>query len=139
MFYLHQKNEDISLSDLGEELQVSTATANDTIKKSQTEGVIISKNYKPKRIIEKGKQQAAEIIRKHRLFKMFLMKFDWEEVHEIREELEHIKTNKIFNLMDELMGFPKIDPHGSPLTDKTEISINLTTIGFLKFPYNQLV
>lgn len=46
------------------------------------------------------------------------MKFGWEEVHEIAEELEHIKTDKFFNRMDELMGFPRIDPHGSPLTDK---------------------
>jgi DtxR family Mn-dependent transcriptional regulator len=121
LFYLHQKNEDISLSDLGEELQVSKPTANDMIKKLQVEGIIISKKYKPIRITEKGKQRAAEIIRKHRLSEMFLMqimKFGWEEVHEIAEELEHIKTEEFFNRMDELMGFPRIDPHGSPIPDK---------------------
>ncbi|MBA3985512.1 MAG: metal-dependent transcriptional regulator [Flavobacteriales bacterium] len=121
LFYLHQKNEDISLSDLGEELQVSKPTANDMIKKLQSEGIVISKKYKPIRITEKGKQRAAEIIRKHRLSEMFLlqiMKFGWEEVHEIAEELEHIKTDKFFDRMDELMGFPIIDPHGSPIPDK---------------------
>lgn len=121
LFYLHQKNEDISLSDLGEELQVSKPTANEMIKKLQTEGIVISKKYKPIRITEKGKQRAAEIIRKHRLSEMFLlqiMKFGWEEVHEIAEELEHIKTDKFFDRMDKLMGFPTTDPHGSPIPDK---------------------
>ena len=121
LLYLHQKNEDISLSDLGEELQVSKPTANEMIKKFQTEGIVISKKYKPIRITEKGKQRAAEIIRKHRLSEMFLMhimKFGWEEVHEIAEELEHIKTENFFDRMDELMGFPTIDPHGSPIPDK---------------------
>jgi len=54
LFYLHQKNEDISLSDLGEELLVSKPTANDMIKKLQVEGIIISEKYKPIRITEKG-------------------------------------------------------------------------------------
>ena len=121
LFYLHQKSEDISLSELGEELKVSKPTANEMIKKLQQEGIVISKKYKPIKITEKGKQSAAEIIRKHRLSEMFLlqvMKFGWEEVHEIAEDLEHIKTDKFFDRMDELMGFPKTDPHGSPIPDK---------------------
>ena len=121
LFYLHQKNDAISLSELGEELNVSKPTANEMIKKLQQEGIVISKKYKPIKITEKGKQNAAEIIRKHRLSEMFLlqvMKFGWEEVHEIAEDLEHIKTDKFFDRMDELMGFPKTDPHGSPIPDK---------------------
>ena len=121
LFYLPQNSEDISLSELGEELKVSKPTANEMIKKLQKEGIVISKKYKPIKITEKGKQSAAEIIRKHRLSEMFLlqvMKFGWEEVHEIAEDLEHIKTDKFFDRMDELMGFPKTDPHGSPIPDK---------------------
>jgi DtxR family Mn-dependent transcriptional regulator len=121
LFYLHQKNEDISLSDLGEELLVSKPSANDMIKKLQAEGFVVSEKYKPIRITEKGKQRAASIIRKHRLSEMFLsqiMKFGWEEVHDIAEELEHIKADKLFDRMDELLGFPTTDPHGSPIPDK---------------------
>lgn len=121
LFYLHQKDEAISLSDLGEELQVNKSTANDMIKKLQADGIVISEKYKPIKITEKGKQRAAEIIRKHRLSEMFLMQimeFGWEEVHEIAEELEHIKTNQFFDRMDELLGFPTTDPHGSPIPDK---------------------
>jgi len=121
LFYLHQKSEDISLSHLGEELQVSKPTANDMIKKLQSEGMVISEKYKPIRITEKGKKEAAKIIRKHRLSEIFLlqiMNFGWEEVHEIAEELEHIKIDKFFDRMDELLGFPTTDPHGSPIPDK---------------------
>ncbi len=122
LFYLHQKNEAISLTDLGEELQVSKPTANDMIKKLQADGIVISEKYKPIKITHKGKQKAAEIIRKHRLSEMFLlqiMEFGWEEVHDIAEELEHIKTLKFFDRMDELLGFPTTDPHGSPIPDKS--------------------
>jgi DtxR family Mn-dependent transcriptional regulator len=121
LFYLHQKEENISLSDVGKELGVSKPTANNMIKKLQIDGIVVSEKYKPIRITEKGKKQAASIIRKHRLSEMFLlqiMKFGWEEVHEIAEELEHIKSEKIFDRMDKLLGFPTIDPHGSPIPDK---------------------
>jgi len=121
LFHLHQKNEEISLSDLGEELQVSKPTANDMVKKLKSEGFVLSEKYKPIRITEKGKQMAASIIRKHRLSEMFLsqiMEFGWEEVHDIAEELEHIKTDKFFDRMDEILGFPTTDPHGSPIPDK---------------------
>ncbi len=121
LFFLHLKNENISLSDLGDELQVSKPTANDMIRKLQADGIVTSKKYKPIRITEKGKRLAAFIIRKHRLSEMFLlqiMEFGWEEVHEIAEELEHIKTEKFFDRMDELLGFPITDPHGSPIPDK---------------------
>lgn len=121
LFHLHQKNEEISLSDLGEELQVSKPTANDMIKKLKSEGFVLSEKYKPIKITEKGKQMAASIIRKHRLSEMFLsqiMEFGWEEVHDIAEELEHIKTDKFFDRMDEILGFPTTDPHGSPIPDK---------------------
>ncbi len=121
LFYLHQKNEDISLSDLGEELGVSKPTANDMIKKLQFDGIVISEKYKPIKITEKGKLRAANIIRKHRLSEMFLvqiMKFGWEEVHEIAEELEHLKPEIFFERMDEILGFPDTDPHGSPIPDK---------------------
>jgi len=121
LFYLHQKSEDISLSELGEELQVSKPTANDMIKKLQSDGMVISEKYKPIKLTAEGKKMAARIIRKHRLSEMFLvqvMNFGWEEVHKIAEDLEHLKEEKFFDRMDELLGFPTTDPHGSPIPDK---------------------
>jgi len=123
LFYLHQKNEDISLSDLGAVLAVSKPTANDMIKKLQADGLVATAKYKPIRITNKGLRQAASIIRKHRLSEMFLMQimnFGWEEVHDIAEELEHVPSEHFFDRMDEILGFPTVDPHGSPIPDKHE-------------------
>ncbi|MEJ7681465.1 MAG: iron dependent repressor, metal binding and dimerization domain protein [Segetibacter sp.] len=78
-------------------------------------------SYKPLRLTEKGKKEAGIIIRKHRLTEMFLvekMKFGWEEVHDIAEQVEHIQSAGFFEKMDELLGYPKIDPHGAPIPDK---------------------
>jgi DtxR family Mn-dependent transcriptional regulator len=121
LYYLHQKDSDISLTELGKEMEVSKPTVNDMVKKLQSNGWIKYEKYKPLRLTEKGKKMAALIVRKHRLAEMFLaqiMGFGWEEVHDMAEELEHIKSEKFFDRMDELMGFPSVDPHGSPIPDK---------------------
>jgi DtxR family Mn-dependent transcriptional regulator len=83
---------------------------------------------------------ALQIIRKHRLWELFLVEklhFGWEEVHEMAEELEHISSKKLVDRLDEFLGFPKSDPHGDPIPDAngkislkkqvslTEIKINL--------------
>ena len=95
LFFLHTKNTDIGLSELSEALQVSRPSASDMIKKLTADGFVTSERYKPIRITDKGKRTAAFIIRKHRLSELFLMRimnFGWEEVHDIAEELEHIKV-----------------------------------------------
>jgi DtxR family Mn-dependent transcriptional regulator len=72
-------------------------------------------------LTEKGKKEAGLIIRKHRLIEMFLvdkMKLGWEDVHDIAEQIEHIQSSVFFEKMDELLGYPKVDPHGSPIPDK---------------------
>lgn len=121
LYTLHQKSEQISLSDLGNELEVSKPSVNDMVKKLQAKGWIVYEKYKPVSLTEAGKKAASLIIRKHRLSEMFLMKvmgFGWEEVHDVAEELEHIRSQKLFDRMDELLGFPNRDPHGSPIPDK---------------------
>ncbi|MXV38927.1 winged helix-turn-helix transcriptional regulator [Flavobacteriaceae bacterium Ap0902] len=121
IYHLHQKNEEISLSDIGEELGVSKPTVNNMIKKLKEEGFVDYQKYKPIKITPRGKKFAAEIVRRHRLSEMFLteiMGFGWEEVHEIAEELEHINPEKLFDRMDEMLGYPNVDPHGSPIPDK---------------------
>ena len=121
LYYLHQKDSSISLSDLGAEVAVSKPTANGMVKRLQTKGWVEYEKYKPLKLTEKGLKLAAIIVRKHRLSEMFLtqvMHFGWEEVHEIAEELEHVGSQMFFDRMDELLGFPNKDPHGSPIPDK---------------------
>ncbi len=121
LYYLHQKSTDISLSDLGAEVQVSKPTANGMVKRLQAKDWIIYEKYKPIQLTAKGLKMASFVVRKHRLSEMFLshiMHFGWEEVHDIAEELEHVGSQLFFDRMDELLGFPSTDPHGSPIPDK---------------------
>ena len=70
---------------------------------------------------EKGKLSAKMIIRKHRLWEVFLvnkLQFSWDEVHDIAEQLEHIKSEKLINKLDDFLGNPTEDPHGDPIPDE---------------------
>jgi len=121
LFTLKHIHGEISVSELGKRLDVSTPTVNSMIKKLHAKGLVHYEKYRPVKLSEKGERIAALIIRKHRLSEMFLvekMGFGWEEVHEIAEQMEHIKAPEFFDKMDALLGFPKADPHGSPIPDK---------------------
>jgi len=120
---LHLVNEqgEISVTELSKRLKISSPTANSMIKKLAAKGWVNYKKYKPLSLTPKGKKRAALIIRKHRLTEMFLvekMKFGWEQVHPIAEQIEHVDSDLFFNRMDEILGFPTVDPHGSPIPDK---------------------
>ncbi|MBL4708197.1 MAG: metal-dependent transcriptional regulator [Flavobacteriales bacterium] len=121
LYYLHLKNAEISLSELGKNLDVTKPTVNNMVKKLHQQGWVTYEKYKPIKLTDKGKRNAALVIRKHRLSEMFLsqiMGLGWEEVHDIAEELEHLKSESLFDRMDELLGFPTVDPHGSPIPNK---------------------
>lgn len=121
LYHLHLKNEEISLSELGQSLVLSKPTVNNMVKKMHQNGWVKYEKYKPIKLTEEGRKNAALVIRKHRLSEMFLsqiMGFGWEEVHDIAEELEHLKTENFFDRMDELLGFPSVDPHGSPIPNR---------------------
>ncbi|MEB2775850.1 metal-dependent transcriptional regulator [Algoriphagus sp. D3-2-R+10] len=121
LFNLANDKNEINISELANQMQVSMPTVNSMVKTLQKNGWVVYEKYKPVALTSKGKKEAALIIRKHRLTEMFLvnkMGFGWEEVHEIAEQVEHIHAPKFFERMDEMMGFPTIDPHGSPIPDK---------------------
>jgi len=127
LYHLHQKDSAISLSELSKEMEVSKPTANDMAKKFQTQGWVVYEKYRPLKLTEKGKRMASLVIRKHRLAEMFLHKimgFGWEEVHDMAEEIEHLKCEIFFDRMDELLGFPRVDPHGSHIPDKDGNFVN---------------
>jgi DtxR family Mn-dependent transcriptional regulator len=96
-------------------------TVTSMMKKLSKKNLVYYESYKPLRLTDKGRKDAAIVIRKHRLTEMFLvqkMGFGWEEVHAIAEQIEHIQAPEFFEKMDELLGFPTLDPHGSPIPDK---------------------
>lgn len=121
LFALADDDGEIAISDLSNTLQVSTPSANSMVKNLYEKGLVKYEKYKPLSLSDKGKKEAGLVIRKHRLTEMYLvekMGFGWEMVHEIAEQVEHIKSPAFFDRMDELLGHPTVDPHGSPIPDK---------------------
>ena len=122
LFNLADEKGEVSVNNLSKNLGIKMPTVNSMMKNLAEKRLVHYESYKPLQLTEKGKKEAGLIIRKHRLTEMFLvekMKLGWEDVHDIAEQIEHIKSDLFFEKMDEMLDFPKIDPHGSPIPDKT--------------------
>lgn len=122
LFILADEKGEAGVNELSKRLDIKMPTVNSMMKKLADKKLVHYESYKPLKLTEKGKKEAGLIIRKHRLTEMFLvekMGFGWEEVHEIAEQIEHIQSPVFFDKMDAMLGFPKTDPHGSPIPDKT--------------------
>lgn len=129
LFHLSENGKgEVNVKDLSKHLEIKMPTVNSMMKKLAEKELVIYESYKPLRLSDKGILKASLIVRKHRLTEMFLvdkMGFGWEQVHEIAEQIEHIQSSIFFDKMDELLNFPKLDPHGSPIPDKNgKIEIN---------------
>ena len=122
LFHLSENGKgEVNVKDLSKHLEIKMPTVNSMMKKLAEKELVIYESYKPLRLSDKGILKASLIVRKHRLTEMFLvdkMGFGWEQVHEIAEQIEHIQSSNFFDKMDELLNFPKLDPHGSPIPDK---------------------
>nr|MBI1228535.1 metal-dependent transcriptional regulator [Cytophagales bacterium] len=121
LFSLSNFNGEVNVIDLSRELAIKMPTVTSMMKKLAGKNLVHYESYKPLRLTEKGKIEAALIVRKHRLTEMYLvekMGFGWEEVHEVAEQIEHINSPAFFDKLDQLLGHPKVDPHGSPIPDK---------------------
>jgi DtxR family Mn-dependent transcriptional regulator len=121
LFHLADEKGEINTKDLSDRLNIKMPSVTNMMKKLADKGLVNYESYKPIILTEKGKKESALIIRKHRLTEMFLVEklgFSWEEVHDIAEQIEHVKSPPFFRKMDEILGFPKFDPHGSPIPDK---------------------
>ena len=121
LYHLADEHEEVSVNDLSRHLHIKMPSVNSMIKKFAEKKWVIYESYKPVKLTESGKKEASLIVRKHRLTEMFLvekMGFGWENVHEIAEQLEHIHSDKFFDKMDEILNYPKVDPHGEPIPDK---------------------
>ena len=121
IFHLADKENTVTINEISKFLDVKMPSVNNMMKKFAEKNWVRYESYKPLKITDSGKKQAALVVRKHRLTEMFLvekMYFGWENVHEIAEQLEHIHSETFFDKMDEILNFPKYDPHGEPIPDK---------------------
>ncbi len=118
----------VSTSDIANKLDTKASSVSDMIKKLSDKKLVEYKKYYGVNLTKKGKLIAASVVRKHRLWEVFLvdkLNFTWDEVHDVAEQLEHIKSKKLMEELDSFLGFPKTDPHGDPIPDKDG---NLQTI-----------
>jgi len=111
----------VSTNAIAEELSTKAASVTDMLKKLSTKNMVGYEKYYGVTITDEGKMEALMIIRKHRLWETFLvdkLHFNWDEVHEVAEQLEHIQSSLLIEKLDEYLGFPTADPHGHPIPDR---------------------
>ena len=126
IFHLLDSENQVTVNELSKFLQIKMPSVNSMMKKFADKNWVIYETYKPIKVTELGRKEAAIVVRKHRLTEMFLvekMGFGWENVHEIAEQLEHVHSEDFFDKMDEILNFPKVDPHGEPIPDKDGIIV----------------
>jgi len=118
------QKESISTNLLAEKMSTKPSSVTDMVKKLSDKGLISYLKYQGCELTAIGKKTALQIIRKHRLWEVFLvnkLNFGWDEVHEVAEQLEHIQSTKLTDHLEEYLGFPKVDPHGDPIPDKNGV------------------
>ncbi|GMN10274.1 metal-dependent transcriptional regulator [Croceitalea sp. MTPC9] len=111
----------ISTNAIAEQMETKPSSVTDMAKKLAEKNLLNYVRYQGVSLTDLGTKTALSIIRKHRLWEVFLVKkldFTWDEVHEVAEQLEHIKSEKLIDKIDELLDFPKYDPHGDPIPTK---------------------
>ncbi len=108
-------------SEIADAMQTKAASVTDMIKRLSTKGLVSYEKYHGVEITRQGKADALNVIRKHRLWETFLVNklgFDWSDVHEVAEQLEHIQSPLLIEKLDHFLGHPSYDPHGHPIPDK---------------------
>ena len=116
IYKMEEKGQSVTVTSLSQYFSVSKSTVSNMIKKLVVMELIDTQPYKPILLTPMGREKASEIIHKHRLIELYLvekMNFDLDEVHEIAEEVEHIKSTKFFKRIQEILGDRDVDPHGS--------------------------
>ena len=113
-----RNGKELGTNGLASHLGISPATVSSMLKKLKEKEFIHYEKYGAISLLEKGEKEACAVIRKHRLWETFLvekMEFTWDEIHEVAEQLEHIKSKKLVDQLDKLLGYPEYDPHGDPI------------------------
>ncbi len=111
---------EVTTSHLSLQLKNKAASVTEMLKRLAQKKLIHYEKYKGVRLSSKGQKIAVGIVRKHRLWEVFLMqelKFNWDEVHDIAEQLEHIRSEELIERLDAFLGHPRRDPHGDPIPD----------------------
>lgn len=130
---IESEGDTVSTNAIAEKMDTKAASVTDMLKKLFSKKLINYQKYQGVTLTPKGEKVALNIIRKHRLWEMFLVEkldFKWDEVHDVAEQLEHINSEKLIEQIDKFLNYPKVDPHGDPIPDAK---------GKLNIPKSQLL
>ena len=139
IYHLAEKTNNVQTNAIAEQMQTKPASVTDMIKKLADKGFVDYIKYQGVTLTDKGKNAAIDIVRKHRLWEVFLvdkLNFKWDEVHDVAEELEHIKSTLLVERLDEFLEYPKVDPHGDPIPDQHGNFANLAFVKLSKLNAN---
>lgn len=127
----------VSTNSIAKELNTKASSVTEMIKKLTDKKLVNYQKYKGVSLSKSGYKTAIDIVRKHRIWECFLVSklhFEWNEVHDVAEQLEHIKSHKLINALYEFLGSPKTDPHGEPIPDINGNFPSSNTIALHRFP-----
>lgn len=116
-----EDNRDVTTNGISDVLKTKPASVTDMLRRLSEKTFVNYIKYQGVTLTKKGRKEALQIIRKHRLWEVFLvqkLKFHWDEVHDIAEQLEHIQSSVLINRLDDFLGNPAFDPHGDPIPDQ---------------------
>ena len=118
IYKLERASQRVTTSALAAELHLADASITDMVKKLSDKGLLHYEPYQGVGLTAKGKRMAVKIVRRHRLWEMFLVKFlgfSWDQIHDEAERLEHVTSDELERRIDKALGYPTVDPHGDPI------------------------
>lgn len=121
IYHLQQRTPNgVSTNRIADRMKTKASSVTDMVKKLSAKGMVDYVKYQGTSLTDAGNQHALKVIRKHRLWEVFLVEklgFPWDRVHDIAEQLEHIESPELVERLDAYLGHPKVDPHGDPIPD----------------------
>jgi DtxR family Mn-dependent transcriptional regulator len=126
---------EVSTNLIANKIRTKASSVTDMLKKLALKDLVVYKKYQGVYLTEAGRLTALRVIRKHRLWECFLVQklnFKWDEVHDIAEQLEHVKSELLISKLDAFLRFPKLDPHGDPIPDEQGRIIKRKTMSIVE-------
>jgi DtxR family transcriptional regulator, Mn-dependent transcriptional regulator len=116
--------ESVSTNAIAKKMNTAAASVTDMLKKLSDKNLVEYEKYRGVILSSDGELIARRLVRKHRIWGVFLVDklgFSWDEVHDVAEQLEHINSTQLVNKLDKFLGYPKTDPHGDPIPDENGV------------------
>ena len=137
IFHLQGEEGTVTTNELAAQLKTRPASVTDMMKKLKSKKLLLYTPYRGFRLSQEGNKVALGIIRRHRLWEYFLaekLKFNWNEVHAVAEDLEHVSSRRLIDALDEFLGFPRVDPHGDPIPDAQGRIVTAKQVNLAELP-----